>query len=121
MGILITLVTYRFMMTESYSTPRKLVLYYGTEDKPEADFPFNFQLILLTEDTLSGTEVYNLVDDWMVNTPPGKWPNWVVSIIVPYSCFVLLLLMFFCFFCLFCLCICFLLLCFLLLPFAFQR
>ncbi|XP_072017778.1 maltase A3-like [Amphiura filiformis] len=70
---------YRFMVTETYDTPSKLVLYYGTEENPQADYPFNFQLIMLTEDTLSGTEVHRLVDDWMVSTPQGKWPNWVVG------------------------------------------
>ena len=66
------------MVTETYDTPSKLVLYYGTDDKPQADYPFNFQLIQLTAESLSGTEICNLVDDWMMHTPPDKWPNWVV-------------------------------------------
>ena len=67
------------MGTQSYGNVKTLSLYYGTKEKPEADFPFNFQMINLTQDTLSGIEVHRLVDDWLSNIPVGVWPNWVVG------------------------------------------
>ncbi|XP_063968062.1 alpha-glucosidase-like [Lytechinus pictus] len=70
---------YRFMMTEAYNTPAVLVDYYGTDDAPEADFPLNFQFMDLHAKDLSGTAIFNLVDEWMQNVPDGKWPNWVVG------------------------------------------
>ena len=71
-------ICFRFMVTEVYDDPAKLVIYYGSEEEKEADFPFNFQLIGLEADKLTGTEVHRLVDDWIQATPDGKWPNWVV-------------------------------------------
>ncbi|XP_030854020.1 maltase 1 [Strongylocentrotus purpuratus] len=70
---------YRFMMTETYDEPANLLDYYGTEDGAEADFPFNFQLISLNADNLSGNKVFQLVDDWMKVTLGDKWPNWVIG------------------------------------------
>ena len=66
------------MGTQSYGDANTLKLYYGTEQKPEADFPFNFQMIKLSPETLSGFEVHRLVDDWISNMPDGAWLNWVV-------------------------------------------
>ena len=66
-------------MTETYDNPANLLDYYGTDDEPEVDFPFNFQLIKLNKDNLSGAKVYELVDAWMRVTTGDKWPNWVVS------------------------------------------
>ncbi|XP_071488774.1 alpha-glucosidase-like [Diadema antillarum] len=70
---------YRFMMTETYDSPANLLDYYGTDEEPEADYPFNFQLIGLNKDNLSGTKVYQLVDSWMRVTDGDKWPNWVIG------------------------------------------
>ncbi|XP_033635129.1 neutral and basic amino acid transport protein rBAT-like [Asterias rubens] len=70
---------YRFMVTESYDTHRALLPYYGTPNQPEADYPFNFGLTELTNETLSGKEIHNKVQDWMKDLPEGKWPNWVIG------------------------------------------
>ncbi|XP_022090707.1 uncharacterized protein LOC110979322 [Acanthaster planci] len=70
---------YRFMVTETYDTHKGLLPYYGTPDQPEADFPFNFGMIELTKENLSGNKIYDFVNDWMKDLPTGKWPNWVIG------------------------------------------
>ena len=66
------------MGTQSYGNAKTLSPYYGTKDEPGADFPFNFQMIKLTQNTLSGIEVHRIINDWLSNIPVGAWPNWVV-------------------------------------------
>ncbi|XP_072017792.1 alpha-glucosidase-like [Amphiura filiformis] len=70
---------YRFMGTQSYGDAKTLGLYYGTEENPEADFPFNFQMIKISPESVSGFEVYRLIHDWITNIPDGAWLNWVFS------------------------------------------
>ncbi|XP_038071631.1 maltase A3-like [Patiria miniata] len=70
---------YRFMVTETYDTHKALLPYYGTPERPEADYPFNFGLIELNKENLSGTKIHQLVDDWMKDLPHDKWPNWVIG------------------------------------------
>ncbi|XP_072050104.1 alpha-glucosidase-like [Amphiura filiformis] len=70
---------YRFLGTQAYGNATALSLYYGSKDEPEADFPFNFQMIMLKQETLSGIEVHRLIDEWLTNIPHGAWPNWVFS------------------------------------------
>ncbi|XP_032397805.1 neutral and basic amino acid transport protein rBAT isoform X1 [Etheostoma spectabile] len=71
---------YRFMVIESYDYQEleKTMMYYGTPLVRESDFPFNFYLLYLPQNT-SGLWVKDLVHLWMANMPKGKWPNWVVS------------------------------------------
>lgn len=71
---------YRFMVTESYDYHEvdKNMMYYGTPLVKESDFPFNFYLLDLPQNT-SGLWVKHLVDLWMANMPEGQWPNWVVG------------------------------------------
>ncbi|XP_056148056.1 neutral and basic amino acid transport protein rBAT [Lampris incognitus] len=71
---------YRFMVTESYDYHEvdKTMMYYGTPQVKESDFPFNFYLLDLPHNT-SGFWVHRLVDLWMANMPEGQWPNWVVG------------------------------------------
>ena len=64
--------------TSAYDHPSSLAVYYGTDEHPEADFPQNTQLNQLFAHTVTGTEVFRLVDRWMGHIPTGKWPNWVV-------------------------------------------
>lgn len=68
------------MVTESYDYHEvdKTMMYYGTPLVKESDFPFNFYLLDLPQNT-SGTWVQHLVHLWMANMPKGQWPNWVVS------------------------------------------
>ncbi|XP_062320204.1 amino acid transporter heavy chain SLC3A1 [Osmerus eperlanus] len=71
---------YRFMVTESYDYEEidKTMMYYGTPQVKEGDFPFNFYLLDLPKN-MSGNWVRDLVNLWMTNMPEGKWPNWVVG------------------------------------------
>ncbi|CAM9108832.1 unnamed protein product [Lampetra planeri] len=71
---------YRFMVTESYDYQEidKTMMYYGTPQVKESDFPFNFNLLELPQG-LSGLWVKHLVQRWMGNMPPGQWPNWLVG------------------------------------------
>lgn len=68
------------MVTESYDHQEveKTMMYYGSSLVKEGDFPFNFYLLDLPQNT-SGLWVQHLVHLWMQNMPQGKWPNWVVS------------------------------------------
>lgn len=68
------------MVTESYDYHEvdKTMMYYGTPLVKESDFPFNFYLLDLPQNT-TGLWVQHLVHLWMANMPKGQWPNWVVS------------------------------------------
>lgn len=70
----------RFMVTESYDYKEvdKTMMYYGTSLVKESDFPFNFYLLDLPQNT-SGLWVQHLVQLWMDNMPEGQWANWLVS------------------------------------------
>ncbi|XP_075931876.1 amino acid transporter heavy chain SLC3A1 [Anarhichas minor] len=71
---------YRFMVSESYDYHEvdKTMMYYGTPLVKESDFPFNFHLLDLPQNT-SGSWVKHLVQLWMANMPRGQWPNWLVG------------------------------------------
>ncbi|KAM8739393.1 amino acid transporter heavy chain SLC3A1 [Acanthopagrus schlegelii] len=71
---------YRFMVTESYDYDEvwKTMMYYSTPLVKESDFPFNFYLLDLPQNT-SGLWAQHLVHLWMGNMPKGKWANWVVG------------------------------------------
>uniref|UniRef100_A0A8D3BKW1 Amino acid transporter heavy chain SLC3A1 n=1 Tax=Scophthalmus maximus TaxID=52904 RepID=A0A8D3BKW1_SCOMX len=71
---------YRFMVTQSYDYHEvdKTMMYYGTSLVKESDFPFNFYLMDLPQNT-SGLWVQHLVHLWMANMPKGQWPNWLVG------------------------------------------
>ncbi|XP_076600020.1 amino acid transporter heavy chain SLC3A1 [Chaetodon auriga] len=71
---------YRFMVTESYDYHEvdKTMMYYSTPLVKESDFPFNFYLLDLPQNT-SGLWVQHLVNLWMSNMPRGQWANWVVG------------------------------------------
>uniref|UniRef100_A0A8C3GC05 Solute carrier family 3 member 1 n=1 Tax=Cyclopterus lumpus TaxID=8103 RepID=A0A8C3GC05_CYCLU len=71
---------YRFMVTESYDYEEvdKTMMYYGTSLVKESDFPFNFYLLDLPQNT-SGLWVQHLVQLWMDNMPKGQWANWLVG------------------------------------------
>ncbi|KAM8860298.1 amino acid transporter heavy chain SLC3A1 isoform 1-T1 [Spinachia spinachia] len=71
---------YRFMVTESYDYHEvgKTMMYYGSSLVKESDFPFNFYLLDLPQNT-SGLWVEHLVRLWMANMPKGQWPNWLVG------------------------------------------
>lgn len=68
------------MVSESYDYEEveKTMMYYGTPLVKESDFPFNFYLLDLPQNT-SGHWAHYLVHLWMGNMPTGEWANWVVS------------------------------------------
>ena len=70
------------MMVEVFAdTVEEVMKYYGSDEVPLADFPFNFFLIdnLHKREDLSGESLKTTVSLWLDNLPAGKWPNWVVS------------------------------------------
>ncbi|KAM3606695.1 uncharacterized protein V6R79_021506 [Siganus canaliculatus] len=71
---------YRFMVSEAYDyyEIEKTMMYYSTPLVKESDFPFNFYLVYLPQNT-SGWWASQLVELWMSRMPTGKWPNWVVG------------------------------------------
>uniref|UniRef100_A0A3Q3W155 Amino acid transporter heavy chain SLC3A1 n=1 Tax=Mola mola TaxID=94237 RepID=A0A3Q3W155_MOLML len=71
---------YRLMVTESYDYHEvdKSMMYYSTPLVKESDFPFNFYLVDLPQNS-SGWWVKHLVNLWMANMPRGQWANWVVG------------------------------------------
>lgn len=70
-------------------TVEEVMKYYGSDEVPLADFPFNFFLIdnFRGREDLSGESLMATVSLWLDNLPTGKWPNWVVSIL-SLSCVV---------------------------------
>ncbi|XP_038047018.1 maltase A1-like [Patiria miniata] len=69
----------RLMVVEVYNSHKALLPYYGTSDRRGADFPFNFGLVYLNKENMSGIKIQELVNAWMEDLPPGKWPNWVTG------------------------------------------
>lgn len=69
----------RVMVSESYDQQEveKTMMYYGTRQVKESDFPFNFYLLDLPQNH-SGLWLRSLVDVWMANMPEGRWANWLV-------------------------------------------
>ena len=73
---------YRVLLAEASNKELDLLMkYYGTEDEPIADFPFNFYLSnnLSSRKDVTGNHLKTLIDLWLKNMPKGKWPNWLVG------------------------------------------
>ncbi|XP_021952619.1 alpha-glucosidase isoform X1 [Folsomia candida] len=56
-----------------------LFLYYGTESRPIAHFPFNFEFINRIKPGFNGTDILSMVDEWFQKMPPGATANWLVG------------------------------------------
>lgn len=58
-----------------------MMQYYGTEEEPIADFPFNFDIInnFKNRSDVNGFALKKSITQWLDNMPAGKWANWVVS------------------------------------------
>lgn len=69
---------HRILMAEAYASVPETMKYYGTKDKPLCDFPFNFQLIGINENT-TGQGLHTMVTNWLDNMPDFGWPNWVLG------------------------------------------
>ena len=67
----------KVMIGESYSDLKTIMSLYGTEEKPEFSFPFNF--FLLENAEWKGTSVAEIIQKWIDNQPKFGWPNWVLG------------------------------------------
>ncbi|XP_021941641.1 maltase 1-like isoform X2 [Zootermopsis nevadensis] len=67
----------KIMITEVYMPVEKLMAYYGNKSHPIAHFPFNFELISVSQENISAQSIYSTIMTWMDNLPKGAWPNWV--------------------------------------------
>jgi hypothetical protein len=65
--------TFRFMMVEVYETIENSMKYYSSG----ADMPLNMLLIGAKSDCLAACH-RQLIEDWLLAMPAGKWPNFVV-------------------------------------------
>ncbi|XP_039275184.1 maltase A3-like, partial [Nilaparvata lugens] len=68
----------RIMLTEAYSSPYYLMLYYGNGTNTGAHSPFNFFLLQLSHES-NATVYENLILEWIDNMPDDSWPNWVIG------------------------------------------
>ncbi len=67
----------RVLITEAYLPYDRQALYYGTPAAPEAQLPFNFQLLDLPKWTAEA--VATKVNEYEAALPPHAWPNYVLS------------------------------------------
>ena len=69
-------------VTYDFEDMDSVMVYYGTEEEPLADFPFNFNLIdgFSNRSELTGSTLELAINKWLDNMPDGKWANWVVSL-----------------------------------------
>ncbi len=54
-----------------------------------ADMPFNFQFVhniankdMTEQPKGNAQDLHDLIKEWMDKMPTGKWPNWVVSVMI---------------------------------------
>ncbi|KAJ9585850.1 hypothetical protein L9F63_020492 [Diploptera punctata] len=69
----------KILMLETYAPLKKVMEYYGTQERPGGQFPFNFVMI---EDLNINSTAYDFnttIHEWMDNMPSWGWPNWVIG------------------------------------------
>jgi len=54
--------------------------YYGTPEKPGANVPFNFGLLIVDKDNIIES-IDTKIKNWLDNMPENQAANWVVSIL----------------------------------------
>ncbi|KAF2362999.1 Glycosyl hydrolase family 13 catalytic domain [Trinorchestia longiramus] len=74
----------KLLMAEATYTAEEIDIvmrYYGTEEEPIVDFPFNFNFIdnFHNRSDVTGYSLKYSVTEWLDNMPEGKWPNWVLG------------------------------------------
>merc|ERR1712126_408206 len=69
----------RVMFTEAYDPIPDVMKYYGNKSAPIAHFPFNFELVKLSPENVTGTLLNETANRWMSNMPEGGWANWVLG------------------------------------------
>lgn len=57
-------------------SPRDIVGFYGTDERPELHLPFNFALLMLEWDAVT---IRRFVDAYEAILPTGGWPNYVLG------------------------------------------
>jgi len=69
----------RVTIGEVYADLETTMSYYGTKDKPEFSFPFNFQFIGINPDNFTAVNVKDAISRYQEAMPKGKTGNWVVG------------------------------------------
>lgn len=65
-------------MSEPSNLHIHTMTFYGTDDDPLMDFPFNFNLIYDLNNETKAIDIKNAIDKWLNDMPAGKTANWVV-------------------------------------------
>ncbi|XP_067137333.1 alpha-glucosidase-like isoform X1 [Centruroides vittatus] len=68
----------KILMTEAFDTLNNTLLYYGEEDKPLSNIPFNFKLLELTKES-TAKDLLEHLEYWTSSLPDWAWPNWVLG------------------------------------------
>lgn len=53
--------------------------YYGTFEKPLADFPYNFEFIMKLKAPLNAKKVLKILMEWFQHIPNGASSSWMVG------------------------------------------
>ncbi|XP_058449988.1 maltase 1-like [Malaya genurostris] len=69
------------MLTEAYSNLTSIIRYYQSEDgsQQRAQLPINFSLMQTLHRNSTAYDIKRLVDEWIMQMPPGKVANWVLG------------------------------------------
>ncbi len=67
------------MVEAGVTTLEDLFEYYGTDSKPIAHFPFNFDFIKRLRPGFNGSDIIAIVDEWLAKLPEGRTANWLVG------------------------------------------
>lgn len=62
-----------------YDSLANTMSYYGEQERPLAEFPFNFLLVTELSEKTSAQQLKDLINSWMDAMPAGACANWVVS------------------------------------------
>jgi alpha-glucosidase len=65
-------------MSEPSNLHFHTITFYGTEDDPLMDFPFNFNFIYDLNNETKAIDIKKAIDKWLNDMPAGKTANWVV-------------------------------------------
>ncbi|KAG7203432.1 hypothetical protein KM043_013499 [Ampulex compressa] len=65
----------KVMMTEAYTSLDNTTRYY----QYGSQIPFNFQFIGGVNKSSTPADFKKIIDDWIIRTPPGSVPNWVMG------------------------------------------
>ncbi|CAH1738050.1 unnamed protein product [Aphis gossypii] len=69
----------RVMVTESYTSIKNTMRYFGNETHLGAHISFNFEFIEKLNDSSNAAKFNDVVYNWLDNMPDGKCANWVIG------------------------------------------